>query len=87
MEKKRKEEEKVKREKEALEKKKAAMVTPEEFLKAMKMEDGTPMYGGFGEDGIPTTDGKGEALNKSAGKKVKKLWEGQRKKYEKAKGK
>ncbi|GMI27684.1 hypothetical protein TrCOL_g10932 [Triparma columacea] len=87
MEKKRKEEEKVKREKEALEKKKAAMVTPEEFLKAMKMEDGTPMYGGFGEDGIPKTDGKGETLNKSAGKKVKKLWEGQRKKYEKAKGK
>ncbi|GMI07110.1 hypothetical protein TrRE_jg8150 [Triparma retinervis] len=84
LERRRKEEEKAKRDSEAAEKKRAAMVTPEEFLKAMKLDDGTPTYGGFGEDGIPTKDGKGEELNKSAAKKAKKLYEGQRKKYEKA---
>jgi len=84
MERRRKDEDKATRDKEAADKAKAAMVTPEEFLKGMKVDDGTATYGNFGDDGLPKSDGKGDELNKSAAKKAKKLYDNQKKKYDKA---
>ena len=75
--------EKEAREKEKAEKEKANSVPPLEFMKALSLDDGSKKYAKFGDDGMPTHDGKGEELNKSQLKKAKKEFDGQKKKYEK----
>lgn len=59
-------------------------LTPTEYLKQMKDDNGKALYGAFDEStGMPTQTGEGEALNKSQAKKVAKLFSTQQKKYDK----
>ena len=46
-------------------------------------EDKKPKYSAWDEEGLPTKDAAGEPLTKSAGKKVKKEWEKQKKLFSK----
>lgn len=46
---------------------------PGEMFKPPNVDEG--LYGSWNEEGIPLTDGKGEALPKSRGKKLAKEWE------------
>ena len=76
---------KAAREKAAEEKARLNRMPPEDFLKQLTLEDGeTAMYSKFGDDGLPTHAADGEELNKNQVKKAKKLFDGQKKKYEKA---
>lgn len=52
-------------------------IPPQEMFRGQ-----TDLYSKFDDDGIPTHDHKGELLSKSAGKKLKKEWEKQKKLFE-----
>mmetsp|Transcript_49352 Transcript_49352/g.59797 ORF Transcript_49352/g.59797 Transcript_49352/m.59797 type:complete len:648 (-) Transcript_49352:88-2031(-) len=85
LEKKRKEEEKAKAAAEKEKKEALNRMPPEEFMKALTLDDksDTPKYSKFDEKGLPTHMNNGEALNKSQEKKAKKEYQAQLKKYEK----
>lgn len=52
----------------------------EEMFKPPHTAEGT--YGTWDDQGIPLTDSEGKELSKNQGKKVRKLWEDQRKLHE-----
>ncbi len=56
----------------AAEKARIAAIPPAEYLQSLRADDGAPLYGTFGPDGLPTTDANGEELSKGAVKKAKK---------------
>ena len=85
LEKQRKQLEKEAREKEQAEKDRLNSISPEDFMRQLKLDDtDTPKYTKFGDDGLPTHDTKGEEMVKGAVKKAGKEFNAQKKKYEKA---
>ena len=70
------------------------LISPEEFMKKVTIDDGDRkgmvMYTAFGDDGMPTHGNigevAGEELNKNQKKKVAKQFGAQQKKYEKRDG-
>jgi len=85
LEKQRKQEEKRLAAEEKAKKDALNKLSPEEFMKQLKLDDNdTPKYSKFDEtSGTPTHMNDGAELSKGQQKKAKKEFEGQRKKYEK----
>ncbi|KAL7562197.1 hypothetical protein ACA910_013454 [Epithemia clementina (nom. ined.)] len=80
----RKAEEKAAKEAEAAKKEALNKLSPADYMKQLKLEDGTtPMYTQFDHEGMPTHDSNNEELNKNQKKKAQKLFKTQQGKYEK----
>jgi cysteinyl-tRNA synthetase len=60
-------------------------LTPSEYMKQLTIDDksDTPMYTQFTDEGMPTHDADGQALNKNQSKKATKLFQLQQQKHDK----
>jgi len=68
--------------KQAAEKEARRKIDPRQMFRTQVDDQGKPLYTKFDDDGIPTHDQNGEALNKTRFKKLKQEWEKQRKVFE-----
>ncbi|KAL5497322.1 hypothetical protein EMCRGX_G013781 [Ephydatia muelleri] len=72
-----KDEQKLKAEEKKRQKEAQASIPPKEMFRSQ-----TDKYGAFDEQGVPTTDNKGQPLSEKQLKKLRKEWEEQKKRYE-----
>jgi len=68
--------------KQAADKEARKKIDPREMFRVQTTDDGKPLYAQFDDDGVPTHDQNGEALNKTRCKKLKQEWEKQKKTFE-----
>ena len=80
---------KAEQEAQRVEKERLSKIPPQEFFKSspgpgFDEKTGKALYSQFDAEGVPTHDADGAEVTKSAGKKLKKEWEKQKKLYESA---